>query len=142
MKNIRWDEHEKDVLAQHVAIARLHDLDAPLTTLLNKAISILPEHRRRSKLATHKLVAGFDKMVRKHVDVLLNKTTNSAIKYVEKPLTEVLPTVSIGVLVEEIFNRMKTEFRTALREAYQGQAMVQPCQQAAQQVAQQKLYNN
>lgn len=111
---IKWDQTEKEILAQNIALARLQNIDASLTMLLNEAQSALPEHRRRGKLATHKLVPGLDALVKKQIELLLNKSEKTTIEYVKIEPEEAVKIATIGQLVEAVFEKVTTSFAASL----------------------------
>lgn len=105
MSGIRWDEDEKNILAECVAKDRLTNVDATLTQLLNDAQRVLPEGRRRGKISSHKMVKGFDRLVKEHIIRLTH------IKRMETPHSElepedVLGMLSVGDLVDVLLDRL------------------------------------
>lgn len=130
-ESVRWDEKEKDSLAQHVAVLRMTDVDATLTALLNKAQSILPEHRRRN-VPSHKCVVGFDVAVRRYVDALVNKPVRSEIQYVKTEPEEAVKAASLGQLLDEMIKRvtdsLTQQLKTIVEAAASRQAKHEPVQ--------------
>lgn len=115
-ESIRWDETEKDALAQQIALLRISDVDSTLTGLLNKAQDVLPLHRRRGKLASFKLVPGLDTQVKRHLDTLLNKPVRTEIQYVKTDADEAVKAATLGQLIDETITRISRSITQQLTE--------------------------
>jgi hypothetical protein len=108
---IKWDRDEIKKLAEWCAKERVNDVNATLTDLLNRSQEVLSEDRRRPKLATHKNVPGFDRLVKDEIVKLVNQTPIK-IEHKLEP-EEILNNLSIGGLVDVLVDKLFLKFSDA-----------------------------
>lgn len=107
---IKWDEEEKNRLAEFVARVRISDISSSLTEILNDAqIHVLPEGRRRPKLSSYRMVDGFDKLVKIHVDRLVSPVVYQ--EKDEKKPEEVLTSLTVGALIDMIIDKFSAKLQ-------------------------------
>lgn len=107
---VKWDDEEKNKLAEHVAKMRMTDIASSLTMLLNDAQShVLPEGRRRN-LATYKLIGGFEKLVKIHIERM-----STRIDTLPDEPEDVLSSMSIGNLVDVMLERLSIKLQGGVR---------------------------
>jgi hypothetical protein len=104
---IKWNEDERKLLAEHVAKVRIKDITSSLTEILNEVqATVLPEGRRRPKLATYKIVPGFDRLVKSEIEKLVSHPPTIQIEKPDPKPEEILSSMTVGGLMDMFLDKV------------------------------------